>query len=472
MPHRDAERATPFPRRGGPDASLPLIGHASELAALAYRQGRPITAGRFLGDVRRLAAALPPGRHVLNACNDRYHFAVGLGAALLGAKISLLPSTQTPEVIRWLREFAADAICLTDDPGCSIDLPRFHYPFEQRAPHGDWQVPRIPGGQLAAYVFTSGSTGAPVPHAKTWGKLMQCVAVGAQRLGLARTHPATLVGTVPPQHMYGFESTVLVALYSGTAFCAERPFYPADIAAAIAQVPRPRALVTTPVHLRALLQSGLPLPPADLLVCATAQLSESLARAAEEAFAAPLVEIYGSTETGQIASRRPVREVRWWLWPEVQLQAQGGRTYAFEGHIETRTAVNDVLELLDEEHFLLHGRATDLVNIAGKRSSFGYLNHQLNAIEGVQDGAFFLREDTPSETGVSRLGALVVAPELDAEGVLRALRERIDPVFLPRPLLFVARLPRNDTGKLPQEALTQLARALIAGQRPACTDEP
>jgi acyl-coenzyme A synthetase/AMP-(fatty) acid ligase len=37
------------------------------------------------------------------------------------------------------------------------------------------------------------------------------------------------------------------------------------------------------------------------------------------------------------------------------------------------------------------------------------------------------------------------------------LRERIDPVFLPRPLIFVDRLPRNDTGKLPQEALRTLA---------------
>jgi acyl-coenzyme A synthetase/AMP-(fatty) acid ligase len=30
------------------------------------------------------------------------------------------------------------------------------------------------------------------------------------------------------------------------------------------------------------------------------------------------------------------------------------------------------------------------------------------------------------------------------------LRRRIDPVFLPRPLVIVDRLPRNSTGKLPQ----------------------
>ena len=58
------------------------------------------------------------------------------------------------------------------------------------------------------------------------------------------------------------------------------------------------------------------------------------------------------------------------------------------------------------------------------------------------------------------LTAFVVAPDLSREEILRALRERIDPVFLPRPLHRVAALPRNATGKLPYEALLQLARDL------------
>ncbi|MFX8164658.1 AMP-ligase, partial [Acinetobacter baumannii] len=86
--------------------------------------------------------------------------------------------------------------------------------------------------------------------------------------------------------------------------------------------------------------------------------------------------------------------------------------------------------------------------IAGKRSSLAYLNHQLNAIPGVVDGVFFMPDDappTPHAYGglpVTRLVALVVAPGLSAAAVLRALHERIDAAFLPRPLLFVEALPR------------------------------
>jgi acyl-coenzyme A synthetase/AMP-(fatty) acid ligase len=120
--------------------------------------------------------------------------------------------------------------------------------------------------------------------------------------------------------------------------------------------------------------------------------------------------------------------------------------------------MGDVLEVRSDERFILHGRTEDLVNIAGKRGSLGYLNHHLNAIPGVIDGAFFVREDErASAIGVTRLAAFVVAPQLNAASLLDRLRERIDPVFLPRPLLFVDRLPRNATGKLAREALQSLA---------------
>jgi acyl-coenzyme A synthetase/AMP-(fatty) acid ligase len=245
--------------------------------------------------------------------------------------------------------------------------------------------------------------------------------------------------------------------------CAERPFFPADIAAHLQRLPRPRVLSSTPVHLRALLRAGTPLPPLDLILCATAPLTVNLAREVEECLQAPLWEIYGSTESGQIATRRTVRDSAWHLWPQVRLSLREDLWVAHGGHIRNPVAMADVLELLDEQHFLLHGRSTDLVNVAGKRSSLGYLSHQLNAVPGVEDGAFFVRSTASAHVDeVVRLGALAVAPGMQIEQILNALRERIDPVFLPRPLLLVERLPRNDTGKLPQQALQELASALVA----------
>ena len=100
------------------------------------------------------------------------------------------------------------------------------------------------------------------------------------------------------------------------------------------------------------------------------------------------------------------------------------------------------------------GRHADLINIAGKRTSLAYLNHQINAIPGVVDAAFHLPDGDESET--PRLTAFVVAPALERQQLLAALRQRIDPIFLPRPLILLDTLPRNSTGKLPREALQAL----------------
>jgi acyl-coenzyme A synthetase/AMP-(fatty) acid ligase len=439
--------------------SLSLLGHATPEAIVAYRAGAPIGAQQFISDARQLAAVLPDSRHVLNVCADRYRFSVGLAACLMSGRVSLLPSTHTPEVISQLAMFASDAICLTDDSRCDINLPRHFYPQALSASTLPFEIPRIPESQLAAIVFTSGSTGVPLPYRKTWGLLARCVRNGAPILGLTDGRAHTIIGTVPAQHMYGFESSVLLAMLSGNAFVAERPFYPADVAAAVAAVPRPRVLVTTPVHLRTLLSSEVPFPPLDLVMSATAPLTQELAREVESKYASPLLEIYGSTETGQIAIRRSAETAAWRLWPGVTLRVAGDQVFAQGGHVEQVTAMCDVIELKGPNEFVLHGRTADLVNVAGKRSSFGYLNAQLNAIPGVIDGAFFLNDSPSGSTGVARLGAAVVAPGMTLAQLNEQLRQRIDPVFLPRPLLMVERLPRNATGKLPQQALQELTKA-------------
>ncbi len=468
--------------------TYPLVSHSSLDHTLAWCDGAPVSLRTFLADVMRLAAMLPASGHVFNACTDRYRFAVGLCATLVAGKVSLLPPMQTPQMVRQLAAFAPDVFCLHDTHACPVDLPAFRYPdgvSPNAAPAAPMAVPQIDAAQVMAVLFTSGSTGAPVPHRKTWGALVRCMRAGAARLGLDDGRAITLVGTVPAQHMYGFEVTVLLALQGGLAFSNRQPFYPADIREALEAVPQPRVLVTSPVHLWALLASEPTLPNASLVLSATAPLSDALAREAEARLAAPLIEIYGSTETGQIATRRTAQETAWHLYPDVRMESRAGTAdddgptvWVSGGHVETPVPMGDAIERLDDTRFLLHGRKADLINIAGKRSSLAYLNHQLNAIPGVVDGVFFMPDDapaaphahdgTPRMPPVTRLVALVVAPGLSAALVQRALHERVDAAFLPRPLLLVDALPRNSTGKLARDVLA----GLVAQHAPRTAHKP
>jgi len=445
-------------------ATLPLIAHHCLDAAVAWRDSVPVSVRQFLSDVDHVAGLLPPGRHVLNLCGDHYGFTVALAACIVSGRVSLLPSTYTPEMVRRMQRIAPDVFCIADKDVSGVDLPVFCYPHSTLSHAATLAIPDIDCEQVIAQVFTSGSTGVPEPHVKRWGNLVRNVHEEAERLGVTRGH--AIVGTVPAQHMYGLESTVLMPLQSGGALNAGRPFYPADICQDLEGLPRPRVLVTTPYHLRALLAEQAALPVVDLLLSATAPLSRDLAVEAETRFAAPLFEIYGCTETGQIASRRTTAGAAWQTFSDVCLRCLGETVWAEGGHIEAPTPLNDVIELVDGDptRFLLHGRHADLVNIAGKRASLGYLNHQLNAIPGIQDGIFLLPPEHDDDTagGVRRLVALVVAPKLTPAAVVQALRERIDPTFLPRPLLFVDALPRNAAGKLPEHATKALLASLQA----------
>ena len=441
--------------------AIPLISHTEPEQTVAWQDGTAVSARQFLADVAHLAARLPQGKHLLNMCSDRYHFTVGLAAAIVSDKVSLLPPSHTAEMVGQLLRYAPDVFCLSEQAQPSIALPQMLYPLIPGSAADTFSIPQIDASQCIAVVFTSGSTGIPQPYAKTWGAVIHSVKAEAARLGLTADAGCTLIGTVPPQHMYGLESTVLMALLSGNALGNQQPFYPADICAAIAAVPAPRVLISSPVHLRTLLDSGLQPAKLALVVSATAPLSTELAHDIEARCAAPLLEIYGSTETGLIATRRPTLGEEWQLLPGISIIAEGERVQASSAYITPPIAMHDIIVPTAADRFLLHGRTADLVNIAGKRNSLANLDHQLNSIPGVVDGAFYMPDESSLDR-VTRLAAFVVAPALDTQHLLAALRERIDAVFLPRPLIFVDKLPRNRTGKLPRAALQALLHARTA----------
>ena len=448
--------SAPAPLRNPAALTHGLLGHASGEDTFAWCGARRVSAGEFLREARALAAALPEAGHVLNFCADRYRFAVTLAAAMLRGQVTLLPSTTTANVIGSMRAFAPDVYYISDDEGAQVDLPRFVPRATLEAGAAEYSVPAIDAAQVVACVFTSGSTGEPQPHFKTWGSLATCIGAEARRLAVGSRH--TVLGTVPPQHMYGFESTVLLPMLAGAALSAERLYFPADIDAAVARAPAPRLIFTTPFHLRAWLE-GTDCAALETIVSATAPLSVDLARRAEARTGAQLHEIYGCTEAGQVATRRPTQDSAWEPFDGLRVWIEGEQAMVGGGHVARPTPLADLIEVhADGARFELRGRTADMVNIAGKRNSIGYLNHQLASIAGVVDAAFFL-PDEEAPDAVTRLMAFVVAPGLQSADILRELRGRIDAAFLPRPLVMVESLPRGLAGKLPREALRALARA-------------
>ena len=453
----------------------PLIAHSTPQARIAVRNAGAVTAARFIGEASALASQLPASRYVLNTCRDRYAFAVALAAALIAGRTSLLPPTRAPETLQQLAQRYPDTVYVGDDAGTIwwastlAPVPNAVRATARATTADQWPPPAIRRDHLAAIAFTSGSTGEPQPQPKTWGGLVDGARAEVVALGLhqAPIERVVLVGTVSPQHMYGLESTVMLALHGPCALSAQHPLHADEVTGALTGIDGQRVLITTPVHLKALAESSYKMPSLYRVVSATAPLTADLAARCEQLWDTQVFEIYGCTETGMVATRRTVQGPLWSAMRDVTIERHGDEFFARGGHVRPGRLA-DRLRLLSDTTFELEGRADDLVNIGGKRASLAGLNRVLLAIDGVIDGAIFLPDAVPGGRE-QRPIALVVAPTCTRARLLAALRAQIDAAFLPRPLLMVDSLPRDAQGKLPRAALLALAEQVqsASGRQPA-----
>lgn len=429
------------------------LGSGDPRRILAYDGAVAIDLARFHAHVRGVAARLPPADHVVNLCADRYRFLVALCAAALRGQITLLPPSRASTVVAEVMGRYSGVYAIGDQP---LETAPSHYlRLPDALPQAAGEPPRVATAAVAVIGFTSGSTGQPKPYPKTWAQFHD-----GCRQNLAALRPLwgdaapVLLATVPPQHMYGLEMSVVLPLLGGLAIACGRPLFPQDVSTALAALPRPRLLVTTPVHLRSLVDSGLTMPAVEGLVSATAPLSRELAEQAEARFGGPMCELFGSTETCIFAYRHTARETRWTPLPSVRLSPQPDGTLVHAPQLPQPVPLADLMEIHADGRFEVKGRQSDLLDIAGKRASLGDLTLRLLAVPGVRDGVMLQLE--PDAMGIRRIAALVVAPTLSETELLASLRGCMDPVFLPRRIGFADALPRGETGKVPRQQALQL----------------
>jgi len=426
-----------------------------------------------------LAARLGPATAVCNLCSSRASYLVTCLAALRNRLLMILPPSGGNADLAGVLESSGAPVIVVDDPAAiQPDWPRFArclvYEPQRHAS-------RIPDADLAwepawdstaILLYTSGSTGAPEPQPKTLRQL----AIGARVLGARLSQDAgdlagirRIVCSVPPQHMFGLEASVMLSLVHSIPVLDRRPLLPADVQELFSTSP-PAAWVATPLHLRSLAQAGVNLPNCAVVIASTMPLAPALAQQTETLVNAPVLEIYGSTETGVLAMRRTARDADWLPVDGVQVTSTSEGARASGSHFASPAELLDQIEIRDSGRFALLGRQADLVKIAGRRASLAGLNLLLQDLPGLDDGVFYMPS---SGRATERLCLFYSGAGLDRAAIDRWLRARLDPVFLPRTVIRVERLPRGDNGKLARQSLDQAYEAWLAGgARASGADKP
>jgi len=447
--------------------SLPLLlRHPNEI--IAIRGDRQIRCREFLAQVKVLADTLPDAPLAANLCADRYLFMLAFAAIVVRGQANLLLASRRPAAVAENLEDIGNHIILHDGEfaltdALSLDVRSFDVqnfdvsPCDDAIDTIDIPVPMIPADQLSAVVFTSGSTGQSMRIDKSWRTLFDGAAINSSYALRGIDGPTGVIATVPPWHMYGLEYTVLLPLFRDVRTYAGNTLFPGDILSGAERTPVKRILVSTPVHLRALVRSGLTFPPIARILCATALLTQDLAADITDMLATDICEFYGCTEAGCLAHRDPIATTEWTFFDEFTIEHNDRIVRVEADHLAESVTLSDNLEFSADGRFILQGRGADLVKIGCKRGSLAELTNRLLQIEGVEDAVVFSPDPNPDGDGnEARLTALIVCPGRDINDVHDELARIVDPVFLPRPLRQVDALPRNRTGKLRRRDLQRL----------------
>lgn len=442
------------------------------LVAAAVHLGRPAVIGgardwtwrQVHAAALALAGRIGGAATLCNLCNSRLGFLVTWLAALRRGCLQLLPPSGGHSDLVALLKSSDDPLIVVDDTQaiqphwlkharCLVNVPEassIQLPDSELALAPLWDAPLV-------CLYTSGSTGKPEPQFRTLCQL----ALGAQVLGARLEQDVDgglralrqIVCSVPPQHMFGVETSVMLSLLHGIPVLECRPLLPADVRAAFERCGDGTAWVATPLHLRALAQAAEAVPHCTVVIASTMPLAPALAAQTEDLVGAPVLEIYGSTETGAVAMRRPAQQIRWRPLQGVRLGNTNEGTQVWGKHFPSPQTLADQVELDAQGGFDLMGRRGDMIKIAGRRASLTGLNLLLQDLPGLADGVFYLpATGMPTE----RLVLIHAGTPLDPVATTAWLRERMDPVFLPRTIIHVDRLPRTDTSKLPRAALDEV----------------
>jgi acyl-CoA synthetase (AMP-forming)/AMP-acid ligase II/3-hydroxymyristoyl/3-hydroxydecanoyl-(acyl carrier protein) dehydratase len=445
-----------------PYASLARLAQAERAPdhPVAWRGSETIGWERFRAEVAAAARHVAGCRAAALICRDSHRFAVGLFGLLAAGVTVVLPPNARPGTLAGLAGSFDRLIGDDDLPAAGAEL---------------WTAPLAATSRID--FFTSGSTGSPkrieCPLARLDGEV-----AALERSWGAAVGAAAALATVPHHHIYGLAFKLLWPLAAGRRFAAVTHDLWEGL---LAELPAGAVIVSSPAHLSRL--GGLdPLPagrtPA-LLLSAGAALPAAAAADALRVFGVLPTEIYGSTETGAVATRRQTS-------PEPPWQPLPGNQMAVtaEGRLSLKAPYVDPdhwVELADRAEstrdggFHLRGRIDRVAKIEGKRIGLDEVERDLRALAEVAAAAVLVLDGDPAVLAAVVVPSAAGRARLDRLGRFRfsrhlrsALAATQEAAGRPRRWRFVEALPTDALGKHSAALLADL----FAGADPHVQADP
>lgn len=330
--------------------------------------------------------------------------------------------------------------------------------------------PNLPAG-ARLIKLTSGSTGMPKGIVTREANLIADCESICSTMGIAPNDLS--LGAIPFSHSYGFSNLVTPLLVQGTPVVVTNVYLPLSL---IELANRHRCTVAPLIPM--VFEHLTTLPPADgrfetvrTFLSAGAPLPASTSRKFRERFGIPIHSFYGCSECGGIAYDRAgaaaERGTVGQAMSGVALSLDGQRLtvrsasvalgYFTDGFhpFESGTFVTDDLVEIDAAgEVVLTGRASDLINTAGKKVNPREVEQVILQIDGVREAKVY--GEPAGARGEVVAAAIVASPDVTREHVREFCRVRLSLHKVPRIVKLIDAIPVDERGKVKRAALPLL----------------
>lgn len=406
--------------------------------------------------------ALDPNVPICLAAEGRDVIAAALLAAVASGRVLTLPHSFSARALRQMQDLTGFTTAIVDvDRELSHGTKCIHpQDLEQIAPVSLSKCTINPDAELVK-LFTGGSTGA----AKIWSKSVANIFGEAQFMAsrYAIGDRDCILATITPYHIYGFLFSVVIPLVANARIVAESPFFPAEIAKCV-EKHAVTLLASVPAHYRVLqgrsLQSSL-----RLAFSSAGMLPEEDNTGFCNGNRAEIVEIYGSTETGGLASRnRAAGEEFFMPLPPIEWQIKAERLTIRSPFLSPdvpREEDNwflsgDQVRQQDKDTFSLHGRADAITKVAGERVDLDEIRDLLQQQTGVAECVVLPLKDSTGRG--NRIAVLIRSDQknFDLVPLKLVLSVSLEPAAMPKIIRIASLIPVRPNGKYDNDAIIQL----------------
>ena len=316
-----------------------------------------------------------------------------------------------------------------------------------------------PLGHIGLIKLTSGSSGAPKGIVTTEANLIADCRNICSSMGIA---PDDInLGAIPFSHSYGFSNLVTPLILQGTPVVFSNDYLPQSLieianryrCTVAPLIPMVFAHLATTSHgafesVRTFISAGAPLPA-------------TTSRKFRERFGIDIHSFYGCSECGGIAYDRAGGAVErgtvGTALDGVTLETDGARLIVRSAAVAAEfhgTFITDDLAEMRDGEVALTGRASDLINTAGKKVNPREVEAVILQIDGVREAKVY--GEPAGARGEVVAAAIVATPDVTRELVREFCRARMSLHKVPRIVKLIDAMPVDERGKVKRAALAAL----------------